>query len=279
MLTAQELITDSVKLFSLPEVYLDLKRELEDPNYSLQKVAEIIARDPALTTRLLRMVNSAFFGFGMEIDTVTQAVNMLGTQQVHDLALATAVTDTFSDMPIEVMDMALFWRNSLHCGVLARLLANHCNVLDGERLFVAGLLCDIGHLLMYQKISDQMQLALRHSKQLEIPLHQAEQELIGFDYAELGAELMRVWGLPTSLQTTTRHHLLPGNAHDYTLQTAIVHIAAAFTVARQQAPLSIESTLPIDPVAWQVTGLCNESLEPFWPEVELQLAQTENLLF
>lgn len=279
MTTVHELVTDSVKLFTLPEVYLRLKQVLDDPESSLSKVAEVIVHDPALTARLLRMVNSAYFGFGQKIETVSHAINMLGSQQVHDLALATAITRTFSDMPSEVLNMDKFWQDSVYCAVLARLLANRCNVIDSERLFVAGLLCDIGHLVMYQKMPQQMQQAIQRSRQEGIPLSHVEKDLIGFDFAEAGSELMRIWGLPTSLQMTTQYHLTPGHAPEYELQTAIVHIASMITGATDAHGLSADTEQLIDPVAWQITGLSPESLELLIQEAGQQLAQAENLLF
>ena len=279
MTTVHELVTDSVKLFTLPEVYLRLKQVLDDPESSLSKVAEVIAHDPALTARLLRMVNSAYFGFGHKIETVSHAINMLGSQQVHDLALATAITRTFSDLPNEVLNMDKFWQDSVYCAVLARLLASRCNVLDSERLFVAGLLCDIGHLVMYQKIPQQMQQAIQRSRQEGIPLSHVEKDLIGFDFAEAGSELMCIWGLPTSLQMTTQYHLTPGHASEYQLQTAIVHIASIITGANDAHGLSADVEQLIDPVAWQITGLSPESLELLIQEAGQQLSQAENLLF
>lgn len=282
MLTAQEMATDSVKLFTLPEVYLQLKQELDDPKSSLLKVAEVIARDPALTVRLLRMVNSAFFGFGQKIDTISQAVSMLGTQQVHDLALATSVTKAFNSIPENVVNMAQFWHQSIYCGVLARLLASRCNVLDSERLFVAGLLHDIGHLVMYQTIPEKMQQALKRCRSEGRPLFQLEQELTGTNYAKVGGLLMSSWGLPESLIITTRFHLVPAEATEYELQTAIVHIAATIAQIRQDTSLPIEPVmngLAVDPMAWQITGLTAENIEPLCKEALQQLVQTENLLF
>ena len=279
MTTVHELVTDSVKLFTLPEVYLRLKQVLDDPESSLSKVAEVIAHDPALTARLLRMVNSAYFGFGHKIETVSHAINMLGSQQVHDLALATAITRTFSDMPSDVLNMDKFWQDSVYCAVLARLLASRCNVLDSERLFVAGLLRDIGHLVMYQKMPQQLQQAIQRSRQEGILLSDVEKDLIGFDYAEAGSELMRIWGLPTSLQMTTQYHLTPAHAPEYELQTAIVHIASMIIGATDAHGLSADADQLIDPVAWQITGLSPESLELLIQEAGQQLAQAESLLF
>lgn len=284
MTVAEQWIKDSVVLFTLPEVYLRLQKVLNDDTSSMQQVADVLAFDPALTTKLLRLVNSAFFGFGQKIETISHAVSMLGTQQVHDLALATSVTSRFSDIPDNLVNMSQFWHKSIHCGVLARLLASRCNVLDSERLFVAGLLHEIGHLLMYQKAAEKMQQVLKRSKTEARPLYLLEQELTGTDYAKVGAELMSSWGLPESLIITTRFHLQPTQAPEYELQTAIIHIAAVIAGTYQERLLSASKTdakteLEVNPLAWQLTGLTAEAIEPLCKEAEQQLAQTESLLF
>ena len=169
MSTIWEQVTAGAKLISLPDIYLRLRSVLDDPDFSMSEVADVISRDPGMTARLLRLVNSAYFGLAAKIETVTRATSLLGTQQVHDLVLATSVADTFEGMSSEVMDMQRFWRRSIHCGILSRQLANKCNVLDSERLFVAGLLRDIGHLVMYQTIPLQSQQAMEQSARTARP--------------------------------------------------------------------------------------------------------------
>lgn len=279
----QQWVSQTTELFSLPEAYLQLKRLIDTPDSSMQQVAEIISSDPALTANILKMVNSALFGFGKKIGTVSLALNMLGTQQVHDLALATSVTSAFNKIPEEVTNMTQFWHKSIHCAVLARLLASRCNVLDSERLFIAGLLHDIGHLVMYQNIPEKMNLALQLSEQEGIPLYRVEQKLVNSDYAKVGSELMRAWGLPESLITTTQYQLMPTKATEYELQTAIVHIAAVIANTSsnpgQENFQYTKENLYVDPMVWQMTGLSPESIEPIYKEADEQLALVISILF
>lgn len=99
MASAEELVASTLKLVTLPAVYLRAKKVIDDPDSTLGDLAEVIGQDPAITVRLLRIANSAFFGFAARIDTVVRAVNILGMQQVHDLLLATSVSTTFSETP------------------------------------------------------------------------------------------------------------------------------------------------------------------------------------
>jgi len=127
--TVWESISQNVRLVSLPDVYLRLKAVLDDPNFNLADVTEVVGTDPALTASLLRIVNSAYFGLGAEIDTVSRAVGLLGMHEVHDLVLTASVAQSFEGMSNEIVDMHQFWRRSVDCAITARELASLCKSL------------------------------------------------------------------------------------------------------------------------------------------------------
>ena len=279
MFTPQELVGSAVKLATLPDVYIRLRALLDDPDTSMADIANLIAHDPSLTARLLKMVNSAFFRFAAKIETVSRAVGLLGTQPIHDLTLATSVARAFSGMSADIINMDIFWRNSVYCGVTSRLLASQCNVLDSERLFVAGLLRDIGHLIMYLKVPTPTQQALLRYRQEGKPLYLVERELIGCDHAQVAGELMRVWHLPASLQSTLEHYLEPSEAKDFALETSIIHIAGAITDAAASKVTPEPPTMSLDPVVWQITGLSHDNLQPIKHEADRQVGEALNLIF
>jgi len=280
MHTAQSLVKESIELISLPDVYVRLRSVITSPNSSMSDVAQVIVHDPAITARLLKLVNSPFFGLATKVDTMTHAINLLGTQQVHDLVLATVVVDSFSGFTNDSFNIYDFWYNSVYCAVTARLLAYYCKQQeDTERPFIAGLLHNIGHLVIYQKIPDESQQALNLSKKNNIELYLAEREVLGFDYARVGAELMREWSLPESLQEITEFHLQPVKADKFQLETAIVHIASVITHhALAEIPVTPE-TLAVNPACWEITGLSVDDMPVIKKEVDLQVSSVMNLLF
>jgi HD-like signal output (HDOD) protein len=239
MSTLWERVTRDTKLISLPEAYLKLKGVLRSPNYTVQEVAEAISYDPALTTRILRLVNSPYFGLANRIDNIPRAVSLLGTQQIHDLALATAVAHSFSGIDPNLHDVASFWRQSVFCGLVAQQLAKVCHMVQPERLFVAGLLSDLGHLILYQSIPKESLYADQLSLEQARPLVEVEREVLGLDYARVGATLMRQWQLPESLIESTEYHPEPMRALRDPLATATVHLANQMARARATG-------LPID---------------------------------
>jgi HD-like signal output (HDOD) protein len=279
MSTVWENISRNAKLVSLPDVYLRLKAVLDDPNSNLADVAEVVGNDPSMTARLLRIVNSAYFGLGSEIDTVSRAVGLLGTQEVHDLVLAASVAQSFEGMSNKIMDMRKFWQRSVVCAITGRELATLCNVLDGERLFVAGLLRDIGHLYIYQLAPEKAQQAIELAEVQGAPLYKAERALLGVDYARVGADLMHQWQLPQSLWEPTEYQVEPAKSQEYDLFTCLVHIAAHLTDGAEHG-LGVEVALAgVSEHAWQVTGLTAEQCAGIGDRVEVQVAAVMRLIF
>lgn len=279
MPTAKDLVNQSVKLISLPDVYLRLKSVIDSPNSSMADVAQVISQDPSLTARLLKMVNSPFYGFASKIDTISRAINMLGTRQVHDLALATTVVNSFSGFTNDKLNIYDFWMNSVYCAASARLLAFYCDGIDTERPFVAGLLHDIGHLVMYQQLPDETEDAAEMAQQEGIKLYLAERDVLGFDYAEVGAELMTKLDLPESLKQVTHYHVEPEKAKDkFKLETAIVHVATQISDAAI-ADKPVTEELEVWPESWKVTGLAADVLPRVKEEADQQWQMSMDLIF
>ena len=279
MTTAWEQVTGATRLISLPDIYIQLKAVLDNPDFAMSDIEAVIDKDPAISARLLRMANSAYFGLAVEIATVSRAISLLGSQQIHELVLATSVSDTFSGISNEVMDMRLFWHNSVYCAAVSRLLADSCNVLDSERLFVAGLLRDIGHLVMYQNIPDVCQQIHVAARERAMPVDEMERNVIGFDYAMVGADLMRQWKLPKSLQEPTQFHLEPARADEFAFETAIIHIASKMTAAYANAQPLDQDLDTVSSMAWQVTGLGREQCPGLDRQARSQIEGIISLIF
>lgn len=242
MQTIREKVLSESRLISLPEVYLKLQELLINDEYSLSDIAEVIGLDPAITSRLLRTVNSSFFGLSANIDTVSRAINYLGTQQVHDLVLSTSIAQTFSQIHSEAFNLHQFWRHSIYCAIAGKEIARICELQDSERLFVIGLLHDIGHLMMYQSIPQLTNQAKTLASQQKLPLYQSERQHLGFDFSSMGAELLKRWNLPESMTESIKHQIDPSTAEQYQLETAILHIAARLAVSFSEQ-VSLEDTL------------------------------------
>lgn len=254
-LSPADLIADSPELGSPPLVYQRLVDVINHPRGGAQDVANVIAQDTALTGRLLKLVNSAFFSFPNRIETVSQAVSLVGTSQVRDLALATSIVEAFKDLPAELIDLDAFWRHSLACGVAARVIAGLRGEPNVERFFVAGILHDVGRLVLYLRAPGEARAVLSHARETARSLLETEQEVLGFDHAHIGGTLLDRWRMPESLRDGVRFHHEPTKAVRFASDVATVHVADIFANALQLGS-SGERILPrFSAHAWQVLAV------------------------
>jgi putative nucleotidyltransferase with HDIG domain len=256
-LTAKELVTGSIRLVSLPEVCIRVNEMLDEPSVTAAELGHVISQDTSLTARLLKIVNSSYYGFQAKIETVSRAVTVVGLRELRGLVIAASAVETFSNVPDEILNKVRFWRHSLYCGVIARLLAEQCHVLHSERLFVAGLLHDIGKLIIAQRLPLETRKIALEAESRECAEFKVEQELLGFNHSDVGGELMRAWNMPETLFESVAYHHTPKRAEAGVMETCLIHIANIFTDEAEQG-LDMRKDEPlqdIDPFAWQITGL------------------------
>ncbi|MGE0384005.1 MAG: HDOD domain-containing protein [Gammaproteobacteria bacterium] len=222
---AESLIADTAALVSPPQICLAVAELVQSPDCSLNKLGEVIIRDPNLTARLLRLVNSPFYGFSGKIDTVSRALMVVGLQELNNMVVAISAVKSFSKIANKLVNMDTFWRHGIYCGLVARLLARRNQVLHPERLFIAGLMHDLGSLVLYHRLPEISQDVLLAAAGDEEVLYQAEVEMIGFSHADLGALLMERWRLPETLQDAVRCHHAPAAARSARVEAAVLHVA------------------------------------------------------
>lgn len=256
-LTPKELVTGSIRLVSLPEVCIRVNEMLDEPTVTAADLGQIISQDTSLTARLLKIVNSSYYGFQSKIETVSRAVTVVGLRELRGLVIAASAVETFSNVPDEILNKVRFWRHSLYCGVIARLLAEQCHVLHSERLFVAGLLHDIGKLIIAQRMPTETRMIALEADSGTRSEFEVEQDFLGFNHAEVGGELMREWNMPETLFEAVAYHHAPEHAKTGVMETCLVHMANIFTDEAEQG-LDMKGETPlqdINPRAWEITGL------------------------
>jgi len=274
MASAQELVQSCSNIFTLPEIYFRVRDVVDDPESTMDDLANALKIDPAISARLLRIVNSPLYGFPKQIDTITRAVNLIGMQAVSDLVTATTIGRTFTGMTTEVMDLSAYWRKSVLSALMAGKIAKACSIEDSERFFIEGLLRDIGHLVLYQTIPQRAQSALIEAGNLSTPLAEVEQSSIGCDYAEVGAELIRSWGMPTQIEQAVRYQLSPDEAGEYRLHASIVHLAGVIAEHSELPQTQATQALPFHPYALQTTQLKDSTWPALLKDAEAQLEET-----
>ncbi len=266
----QALVGDSVQLASLPAVVMRAVDLLNNPNASASDIGQVISEDPALSARLLKIVNSAFYGFPSRIETISRAITVVGTLELTDLILGSSAIRVFARIPNRLIDMEQFWEHSLYTGVVCRVLARHLRAPYTERCFVMGLLHDVGSLILYRYRPEQSRQALEMARSGGLPLHEAEQQVLGFDHAEVGAALMEAWRLPESFIETTRYHHHPSEAQQFRLETAAVHLADVITGVAHSTASGTHQASPLESGAWELTGLSVDIMDTVIAEADAQ---------
>ena len=230
------------KLPSLPTLYYELNRAVDNPNSSISMIGDIVSKDQSLTSRLLKLANSALYSFPSQVETIEEALQLIGLREMRDLALATCVIGAFPNLPKDLVDPAEFWKHSIACGIASALLAEERHDPAPERFFVGGLLHDIGRLILYLKAAPQSIEILRRYETDALPPSKIELEVMGFDHACLGAELLSLWKLPLTLIEMVERHHRPAKAHVTMGDDATIHYAD-FIISALEFGSSGESVL------------------------------------
>ncbi|PKL02960.1 MAG: metal-dependent phosphohydrolase [Synergistetes bacterium HGW-Synergistetes-2] len=259
--TASDLVSRELQLASLPDVYYRIMEVINSTRSSASHIAEAVGKDTSLLSRLLRLVNSAFYGFPSKIETVTRAVAIIGTRELSTLALGVAAVQYFNDIPSEYVDMKSFWRHSVACGVYARLMASEKVGVSEERLFVSGLLHDLGKLVLFRQVPLSARNAIELALAKKIPLCEAEREILGFDHAYLGALLLREWKIPSPLENAVRFHHSPLSSSS-PLDPALLASADALAMATGFSGSGSVVMPQISPEIWVETGLSAAVFQP-----------------
>lgn len=275
-----ELIEQTSSLFSLPEVVLRLNDVVNHPGSTVTDIAGIISQDPALTVQLLRQANSPFYGLMQEVDTVSQAVVLLGAQRIRDMVLATAVTGQFGRVAMEYEPLEDFWRHSIYAAILARDLAGRCVRGREESLFIGALIHDIGQMLLFHRLPRLSHAAFLRSLEGRGDLDplQAEREVIGFDHATVGGELVERWGLPPLLVECVRHHHAPSLSQRYPLEVSVVHIANSIAHLAALDSRDPADAPPIDAIAWHRVGLDQDIVDGTILRAQQRVVEVEEFL-
>lgn len=268
----EDLIEGSVQLGSLPTIFHQINEVVENPESSFAEIGLIISKDTALTARLLKIVNSSFFGFSSKVETISHAVTIVGMVQLRDLALATAIINKFKGIPNDAVNMHSFWQHSIATGLAGRVIGVYLKEANPERFYVLGLLHDLGRLLLYLSIPEDMSRVLIKYSHGGL-LHEAENEILGWDHAEAGGRLLRKWDLPDRLVEGVLYHHNPSRAPRYQVEAAVTHVADILAQSLELGNSGERYVPPLDNEAWKILGLSSKFLSTVLEQVERQASE------
>jgi HD-like signal output (HDOD) protein len=210
----QRILKIDAKLPEAPTIISELNDVIADPFATSNDVALVVNKSPSLAALLLKIVNSAYYGFPSRIDRISRAVTIIGTKEISGLALGICVMRAFDDIPADVIDMQAFVRHSLACGMVARILGALNNVEETEQLFVSGLLHDIGKLIVFKYFPEYTRCILGLAISSAESVFSTEKAVLGLNHTQIARYLLQKWRLPSGLESNVVYHHTPAKAAD-----------------------------------------------------------------
>jgi len=256
----QDKIKTIANLPTLPHIASRLMRIVNSPAASADSVAALVSQDVSLSAKVLRLANSAFYGIPRSVNTINNAVIILGFKIIQTMVLSLTVFDMFAEdggkPGAAPFDRDAFWEHSLRCAVIARLLAHKRKrnyALDPEEAFCAGLLHDIGKVVMEQYLNTDFHKALYRARANSIPVFDAEKELLGYTHCDVASWLTGTWSLPDEIEQPLVYHHEPEEAETCPEAVLICHIADIMSKLNPENEAAVEDAIrELEPKAKQL---------------------------
>jgi len=277
-MSPEQLINSNIKLVSLPAIVAQVNQMTNDPTTSAADIAQAISQDPALTARLLKIVNSPFYRFPSKIDSLSMAVTVLGTRQLRDLVISAAVIKRFQSNIDPAFNIEVFWCHSITTAIASRQLALKLMLANSERIFVTGLLHDIGKMVMYLTLPNESFKLLNELENADCDVANIEQKVFGFTHDDVGVALMKAWHFPESIYLPIRDHVLLNGEESDIKDAALLHIANHIA-NNMQEPIARDDDIPLNPRASEILQLTPEMIEEVYEETYRHLDELLEIFY
>lgn len=254
---------------TLPTVLERITSLLRNPKTSAEEIGKAITRDQSLASKVLKLVNSAFYGFPGKISTITHAVVILGFATIKNIVLTASIFETFKKGTQKALgfDMEKFWVHSVACGAASQTLAKHIGSKDREECFIAGLIHDIGKIIFCKYLPKEFGQVIQNVHKKNILIYDSEKELFGTTHQEVGGIIVKNWNLPVNLQYAVLNHHEPLKTKDHATITSIVHCADILIRALDLGNGGDTKIPCMDEQVWQTLKLNEKTLIPILEEI------------
>ncbi len=275
-LSIDDVVRNLLELPSLPDVVMELLSSIDVQDVDISVLARKVSHDQALMAKTLRLANSPVYGLQVKVTTLTQAITFLGFQATRNLIIAAAVTGCFTEGKCAGFDFKGFWRHSIATAACAKVLARRMK-FNQDYAFTAGLLHDIGRLVLVTGFPELYGQALALRKERDCELIEAEREVLGVDHVQAGIALAGHWNFSDTMRLAIAHHHNP-EAPGAGFLATIVHVANAVVHALDLARDDDDLVPAVSSVAWTALGLTEESYLHAFRETEMQFEEISAVL-
>lgn len=263
---------------AMPDLAFKVMRMVDDPAISANDVARVLSADQAMTARLLKLANSAFYGASRRIGTVTEAVVLLGMRTVRNMTVALKCQDLLiAPLPGYALQQGDLWRHSFCCAYAAQCLAKRSGYRIVEEAFVGGLLHDIGKVVLNIYMQAEFACVAEMAASGEVAFMDAERAVLGFDHAEAGARILEKWNLPAPLVGCVRYHHTPLEQPTPTPLTSLVHLADVLCLMLGVGLGADGLNYPLQPGTLELLDLKESDFEDVTNHVSAAMSQSDAL--
>ena len=264
---------------TLPSVASKVLQILDNPRSSAPDVEQIIMLDQALAARILKLVNSAYYGFPRKISTISQAVVILGFVTVKNLVLSISVADFFiMSGKSRLFNRSQLWRHSVGTAVASKIIARKARFPQLEEAFMAGLLHDVGKVILDHYFSEEFAQVLALIQEKDICMYEAEREVLGVSHAVVGRWIADRWNLPQMLAEVINYHHQPLENKDYWATTALVHTADILAREAGIGSGGDDTEMTIHPHVWEWLKFSQDDYQIILEELKEEVKHAEDFM-
>ena len=257
-----ERIIDTIdRLPVLPVIYTRLRNLLDKPHSTVNMIANVISEDQTTAAKVLKLVNSAFYGFPKKIADLQRAVVILGLKEINNMVLAAAMLEVFGHLTDGALNMKRFWEHAVGCAVSARVLAEDAHLKSPEEVFTGGLLHDIGKLIHALYLPQEFSRVIADINDTGIPMAEAETKALGFTHALTGRMLAEKWNFPEVIINMIELHHVEDAPSRVTPEVAAVHLGNILCIAFELGSGGEKRVPAVNQRAWDMLGLKISDLE------------------
>ncbi|NLW32928.1 MAG: HDOD domain-containing protein [Fibrobacter sp.] len=277
----QQSLLNISSLPTLPTVIESITRLLQNPKTSAEEIGKAITTDQALTAKVLKLVNSAFYGFPGRISTITHAIVILGFSTVKNIVLTASIFEAFksSDNAVCGFDLEQFWTHSIACGAASHALARIMGNKEKEECFIGGLIHDIGKLILYKYYPEEFSSVLTYANTEDILFYEGEKKFLDITHEEIGSYIAQRWKLPSKLQSSVKNHHNPLPVYDNYINTGIVHCADIFVRALDYGNGGDKKIPLLSENVWTDLELENRSLVSIFDTIQDEVEKATEFIY
>ncbi|CAB1056176.1 hypothetical protein D1BOALGB6SA_912 [Olavius sp. associated proteobacterium Delta 1] len=256
---------------TLPTIVSEVNGLLQDSDTTLEILCRTIEKDQAIVSKLLSLVNSAFYGFQSKVDSLSNALVLLGFNTIRNAILSLSIIESFSDVKdLEGFEIADFWHHSLEVAVISRKIAEHAKAALPDSSFVAGLLHDTGKVLMLASFQDLFRQIWQSVRRDNLTFLEAEKRLLPVQHPMIGAYLAKKWQLPSDLIQAVKYHHAPQLKSEENKMQMVIYLADRIVNSSSETQVVADQLdLDIDTVPWAAALM--DSLAEWYPPLQAEV--------